>query len=463
MITKSQELSPVRAGQSLFAEAVLYVRYDSFTVYVCVQREGICLVGKMIGEKYILLEKIGRGGGGSVYKARDVRLGKQWAVKLLGTGKAGEAAVLKSLDHPMIPRVVDYLEEEGNLWLVMDYIPGKNLRELHRTGGISRRLLLEWALDLCQVLSYLHSLTPPCVHGDLKPENLVVSQDEKLFLVDFGAGAGRRGGICEGTPGFAPPEQEMGVVTCQCDIYAFGRTWELLLGRSAGSDWKKVIEKCCRQSPKKRYQEMGEVERRLRKMKRRRERGRFFVLLAGALAVCAAAGYSAGLGESVDGMWGDRQASGAFERQEEREAQKGAQSEEMRWRELGNLAEELGQAAEIRKEPDRQNGLHAAAENLKLFYEEERQKGRKLRAGLILARGYREDNCMDLAEKIYQELLLLYPDSAECYGSYGCMLWAMGAGKKRLRALYQQGERAVSDKNEYNYRIWAERMKEMGD
>ena len=70
------------------------------------------MVGKMIGEKYILLEKIGRGGGGSVYKARDVRLGKQWAVKLLGTGKAGEAAVLKSLDHPMIPRVVDYLEEE---------------------------------------------------------------------------------------------------------------------------------------------------------------------------------------------------------------------------------------------------------------------------------------------------------------------------------------------------------------
>ena len=98
------------------------------------------MVGKMIGEKYILLEKIGRGGGGSVYKARDVRLGKQWAVKLLGDGRAGEAAVLKSLDHSMIPRVVDYLEEGGNLWLVMDYIPGKNLRgrEEDNCGWVSR-------------------------------------------------------------------------------------------------------------------------------------------------------------------------------------------------------------------------------------------------------------------------------------------------------------------------------------
>lgn len=421
------------------------------------------MVGKMIGAKYILLEKIGRGGGGSVYKARDVRLGKQWAVKFLGKGKAGEAAVLKSLDHSRIPRVVDYLEEEGNLWLVMDYIPGKNLGELHRAGGISRRLLLEWAIDLCQVLSYLHSLKPPCVHGDLKPENLVVSREGRIFLVDFGAGARRHGGIWEGTPGFAPPEQEKGVVTCQCDIYAFGKTWELLLGRRAGSDWKKILEKCCRQSPKKRFQQIGEVERRLRKMKRCRESRMLFLLLAGALAVCAAAGYSAGLGGSVDEMGENRQAAGAFEMQEERKAQKGAESEGQRWRELGNLAEALGQAAEIREESDRQNGLHRVVENLKLFYEAEKQKGRKLRAGLILARGYREENRMEQAEKIYQELLLLYPDSAECYGSYGCMLWAMGAGGKRLRALYQSGERAVSDKDEYNYRIWTERMKEMGD
>lgn len=425
------------------------------------------MVGKMIGEKYILLEKIGRGGGGSVYKARDVRLGKQWAVKLLGDGRAGEAAVLKSLDHSMIPRVVDYLEEGGNLWLVMDYIPGKNLRELHRTGGISRHLLLEWALDLCQVLSYLHSLRPPYVHGDLKPENLVVSQDGKLFLVDFGAGARLRGGICEGTPGFAPPEQEKGVFTCQCDIYAFGKTWELLLGRQAGSQWKKVIEKCCRQSPKKRYQEIGQVEKRLRKMKRYRESQRLFWLLTGALAVCAAAGYSAGLGETVDKMVENRQAASGFERQgqrqEEREAQKSTESEEQKWRELGNLAEKLGQTAEIQEGADRQNGLHRAVENLKLFYQAEKQQDRKLRAGLILARGYREENRMEQAERIYQELLLLYPDSAECYGSYGCMLLTMGAGVKRLKALYQLGERAVSDKDEYNYRIWTERMKEMGD
>lgn len=427
------------------------------------QREGICLVGKMIGEKYILLEKIGRGGGGSVYKARDMRLGKQWAVKLLEKGKAQEAEVLKSLDHSRIPRVVDFLEEGGNEWLVMDYIAGKNLRELHRAGGISKGLLLEWAIDLCQVLSYLHSLKPPYVHGDLKPENLVVSREGKLFLVDFGAGAGRRDGIWEGTPGFAAPEQKKGIATCQSDIYAFGKTWELLLGHSAGAEWEKILEKCCRQSPGKRYQQIGKVERRLRKMKRRRESRILFLLLAGALAVCAAAGYSAGLGKPAAERAENRQKDSPLQRTEGEEPEKTEESGTERWMELGNLAEELGQAAGMQKESDRQNGLHQAAENLRLFYEAEKQKDRKLRAGLILARGYREENCGEQAEKIYQELLILYPDSAECYGSYGCMLLTMGVDKTRLKKLYQTGEQAVLDKNEYNYRIWVRRMKEMRD
>lgn len=417
------------------------------------------MIGKIIGEKYILLEKIGRGGGGSVYKARDLRLGKQWAVKLLEHGKAQEAAVMKRLDHSMIPRIVDCLEEDGAVWLVMDYISGKNLMELHKKKGLSRRVLLGWAIDLCQVLSYLHSLKPPYIHGDLKPDNLVVSQEGKLFLVDFGAGAGRRSGICEGTPGFAAPEQSKGILTCQSDIYAFGKTWELLLGRRAGSDWKRILEKCCRQSPKRRYQQVEELEKRLRKIKRIRESRLLFLLLAGALSVSVAAGYAAGMDQPVYQMEGKEETAGFPGAEGEKETEGG----ENRWKELGSLAGELSRAAGLREKSDRKNGLRTAAADLKSFYDAEQQADRKLRAGLLLARAYREENCGEKAEEVYRELLVLYPDSAECYGSYGCMLLAEGAERKHLEEFYREGEQAVSDKSEYNYRIWTDRMKEMGD
>lgn len=412
------------------------------------------MIGKVIGEKYVLLEKIGQGGNGRVYKARDLRLGKQWAVKQLGAGKFREAEVLKSLEHSMIPRVVDCLEEEGDIWLVMDYIPGKNLMELCREGRLTGSALLGWAIDLCQVLAYLHGLNPPYIHGDLKPENLVVSQEGKLFLVDFGAGAKRQGGVCEGTPGFAAPEQARGIVTGCSDIYAFGKTWGLLLGSRAGAGWKKIIEKCCRPSPKKRYQQIREVEKLLIKMKKNRENRWLFLFLAGALSVCAAAGYTTG-NEKIDREWElPAQESISSGRQME----VAGEDEKERWKELGRLAKELSQAAGISRESARQRGIHEAAEQMGNFYREERQQNRKQRAGLLLAWAYREENCLSQAESLYRELLLFYPDSAECYGSYGCMLLKQGADQKYLESLYEAGEQAVSDKEEYHYRIWARRM-----
>ncbi len=415
------------------------------------------MIGKIIGEKYVLLEKIGQGGGGSVYKARDLRLGKQWAVKLLGAGKGQEAGILKKLDHSMIPRVVDCLEEDGDMWLVMDYIQGRNLMEMHRKGGLSKKALLGWALDLCQVLAYLHGLDPPYVHGDLKPENLMASWEGKLFLVDFGAGAGRRGGVCEGTPGFAAPEQSQGIVTFCSDIYAFGKTWELLLGPRAGPKWKRILKKCCRSSPEKRYQQIQEVEKRLLKMKDRGKNPWLFPLLAGALAVCGASGYSAG-----NGMLSEKAVLARQDPDGRRAAKgEGEEDEKGRWKELGDLAEELGRGAGIQNETVRKKEIQEAAGHLEIFYTSERQPDRKRRAGLLLARAYREEDCLFQSEELYRELIDLYPDSAEVYGSYGCMLLEAGARQEQLESLYRIGQKKVSDKEEYNYRIWTERMENM--
>lgn len=406
------------------------------------------MIGKVIGDKYVLLEKIGQGGQGSVYLARDLRLGKHWAVKALDAGKRREAAVLKSLEHSMIPRVVDCVEQEGRVWLAMDYIDGRNLRQMQEEGHLPKRRLLGWAIELCQVLAYLHGLKPPYVYGDLKPENLVVSREGKLFLVDFGAGAVGYG-ACAGTPGYAAPEQEKGAATCLSDIYAFGKTWERLLGKHAGPGWGKIIQKCCRQSPKKRYQRAGELEKALKAMEKRRESRWLFLLLAGFLAVCGAVGYS--VGNAGDGNVGaDPSRAGNVGAAADGQAEEGER--------LGDLAENLGQAASIQEEAGREKALGETVEELEGFYGEASPEGWKLRGGLLLAWGYREEGRVTEAEAVYQELLGLYPDSGECYGSYGCMLLDIGADEKQLQGLYQKGERMVSDKKEYHYRLWKENM-----
>lgn len=414
------------------------------------------LIGKVIGDKYVLLEKIGQGGSGSVYLARDLKLGKQWAVKMLGTGDRREGDVLKSLEHSMIPRVVDHLEEQGKRWLVMDHISGKNMLELYGSGNVSKNRMLDLAIDLCQVLSYLHGLKPPYVHGDLKPENLIVTPEGRLFLVDFGAGAGRYRGICEGTPGYAAPEQMDGIATCSSDIYSFGKTWSFLLGSGAGRDWRRVLEKCCQPSPRKRYQNVQDLERSLKKMKRKRESRRMVFLLASALAVCAAAGYSAGNGRSAD-----REVNGREIYKETDTGRSSSEQEGDRGRELKRLAEALGQAVGIQEEGSRQQQLRKAVRGLEVFYKEAARQEWGLRSGLLLAWGYWKMGDTVGAEALYQELMGSYPDAGECYGSYGCLLLETGADKKRLKKLYEAGEQMVSDKEGHNYRIWVERMERM--
>jgi serine/threonine-protein kinase len=148
-----------------------------------------------------------------------------------------EAQLLATLDHPNLPRVTDFLSEEGRHYLVMDFIEGETLEDLffQRVEPFSETEVMGWARQLCDVLSYLHSLHPAVIFRDLKPANIMLTRDEHLKLIDFGIARffkpGQTGDTAYfGTPGYAPPEQYgQGQTDHRSDIYALGVTLHRLL------------------------------------------------------------------------------------------------------------------------------------------------------------------------------------------------------------------------------------------
>ena len=151
---------------------------------------------KLLQGRYRIITKAGGGGTSTVYEATDERLRNKVAVKesLHGydptTQRAfnSEASVLSKLKHPLLPRVIDYFEESGRLYLIMDFIPGDHLGELlkqrHSSFDLSQVLL--WADQLLEVLEYIHSYQPPILHHDIKPQNLKLLKGGKIILLDFG-------------------------------------------------------------------------------------------------------------------------------------------------------------------------------------------------------------------------------------------------------------------------------------
>jgi eukaryotic-like serine/threonine-protein kinase len=163
-------------------------------------------VGEVMRGRYRICERIGQGGMGNIYLADDLRLeGRQCALKevehdmtlpskLLKEARQQflhEATVLARLDHPNLPKVSDYFSVGPRDYLVMDYIPGKDLRTLmldakQKNAFLSEEDVLGWAYQLADALTYLHSQDPPLVHRDVKPSNLKINPAGLLKLVDFG-------------------------------------------------------------------------------------------------------------------------------------------------------------------------------------------------------------------------------------------------------------------------------------
>lgn len=204
-------------------------------------------IGSVIDGKYEILRKIGQGGMSVVYLAMDTHLNKQWAVKEIrkkGNGKddvvivnslLAEVNMMKKLDHPSLPRIVDIIDNGETIFVVMDYIEGESLDKiLLEYGPQPEELVIAWAKQLCDVLSYLHSQKPPIIYRDMKPANIMLKPEGNIKIIDFGiAREYKEQSLADttvlGTKGYAPPEQYSGQTDARSDIFALGMTMHHLL------------------------------------------------------------------------------------------------------------------------------------------------------------------------------------------------------------------------------------------
>jgi outer membrane protein assembly factor BamB/tRNA A-37 threonylcarbamoyl transferase component Bud32 len=211
-------------------------------------RPGVTLVNR-----YLIQEQIGLGGMSAVYKARDLHFPNvvKWVAvkemfiqardplvrKTIVRNFEREANILATLHHPSIPRIFDYFTQEARSYLVLEFIEGKDLEALLTDSEefFHEQQVVSWAIELCDVLSYLHHHEPEMiVFRDMKPSNVMINQHNHVMLVDFGIAkhfqSGQKGTMI-GTEGYAPPEQYRGEASHLADIYALGATLHHLLTR----------------------------------------------------------------------------------------------------------------------------------------------------------------------------------------------------------------------------------------
>ncbi len=247
----------------------------------------------VLADKYVLQERIGSGGQSCVYRARDRKLEKDWAVKEICLEKSclaarkerllAECHVLKNLDCPYFPRIVDIIEKQEAVYLVMDFVEGETLEAcLARAGALPEEEAVRLGILLTQALSFLHGARPQVLYLDLKPSNIILTGDGGLKLVDFGSvliEGQKKESYLTGTDGYAAPEQLRGQATVRSDVYSLGRTLAaMVLGREAcfpgterlrsldaalSLELEEVIGICLRQDPSERYASMEEVHKAL--------------------------------------------------------------------------------------------------------------------------------------------------------------------------------------------------------
>jgi serine/threonine protein kinase len=256
--------------------------------------------GSLLNNRYRIVEILGMGGMGSVYKAVDENLGVDVAVKdnLFATDEFArqfhrEAIILAGLRHPNLPRVTDHFVIEGQgQYLVMDYIDGEDLRQrMDRQGVLPEEEVITLGIAICDALFYLDLQDPPIVHRDIKPGNVRITPQGEIYLVDFGLAKTwnttekTATGARAMTPGYSPPEQYGTAQTDQrSDIYSLGATLyaalttyipEDAMSRAMGQDQltpieesnsevspllSEAIEKALEVRPDDRYQSAGEFK-----------------------------------------------------------------------------------------------------------------------------------------------------------------------------------------------------------
>ncbi|MFR8002654.1 MAG: protein kinase domain-containing protein [Hydrogeniiclostridium sp.] len=264
--------------------------------------------GDILGNVYQIVGEIGAGGTGVVYKAYHLRLRRYVVVKKIKDEVAArinaraEADILKRIKHTYLPQVYDFLEIDGGVYTVIDFIEGQPLDYYIKQGyRIQQKQIILWARQLCEALVYLHGLVPPIIHSDIKPQNIMITPQGNVCLIDFnisldGQGSSQISGM---SAGYAPPEQYLNAspppqgnatgasysfqmaapLDARSDIYSLGATlYHLLSGRkpekstgpvtpitSLGLPYSQalleVVERMMQPDPNGRYQTAAELLR----------------------------------------------------------------------------------------------------------------------------------------------------------------------------------------------------------
>lgn len=292
-------------------------------------------IGSIVDGKYKILNEIGHGGMSNVYLAINERANKPWAVKevrkspgrdfgLLRQSLIMETDLLKKLKHPNLPSIIDVIDSDENFLIVMDYIEGNTLERLiTEEGAQPQEKVVNWALQLCDVLDYLHTRPAPVIYRDMKPSNIMLRSDGSVVLIDFGTARefkekNTTDTTCLGTQGYAAPEQfgGMGQTDARTDIYCLGATmYHLVTGHNPSeppyeiypiTKWnprlstglERIIQRCIQKNPKNRYQTVRALrydlehytDLEIQAQRKYRSRLKLFGTVAGLSLLCAVNG-----------------------------------------------------------------------------------------------------------------------------------------------------------------------------
>ncbi len=290
---------------------------------------------------YKIIGKIGAGNNGEIYKAYHKNLKKEVVLKKIRANvkdimnNRAEVDVLKKLRHSCLPQVLDFLEVDGDIYTVMDFIPGKSFQQYLSAGSIfPEKSVIVWAKQICSTLCYLHEQNPPIVHSDLKPGNIMLMPNGNICLIDFNTSAGIDGDtawVTGYTNGYAAPEQiralqynqneldrkKWKTVDARADIYSLGATlYHLLTGIKPHMEgngyvedirdlnvkisgvFARIIMKCMEPDPSRRYQTSEQLLMELENIQRKDKRYKallirqklIYFLVAAGMLLCAGIG-----------------------------------------------------------------------------------------------------------------------------------------------------------------------------
>lgn len=292
--------------------------------------------------KYELIREIHGGGMSRVYLGRNVKLGNEWIVKYVSNEYAlvNEADVMKKLNHISLPQIVDIIPASHGTFLVERFIEGLSLdKVMEKNGAVSEEQICDWAMQLTQVLRYLHTQETPIIHCDLKPSNIMVTHDNRLVLIDFGISRMEGKGVIRGiTPDYAAPEQFFGSakpspvskhrfgqlpaeaeswrVDTRTDIYSTGVIlYQLVTGHLpeagktdeiydfASHELAGVTLKCIEMDPSRRFQNDDELSDAIQEVERERLSIPRTLLVRRITAICCAAALTLGTAATASGAY----------------------------------------------------------------------------------------------------------------------------------------------------------------